>query len=222
MSKKLLWVLTMMAPNVLRRFIMRKLLKWDVSSSARLSRLSYIDVGVLTMGQGASIGAFTVIKGLRNLQLGSFGIIGRLNWISAFPEANRTMFVNTGRDPSLYVEQHAAITNRHLIDCTDAVRIGEYSTVAGFRSQLLTHSIDLKRNVQSCKPIRIGRYSFVGTACVLLGGARVPDQAIVAAGSVVIDDLPQAWALYAGTPARLIKPIDQTYKYMSREHGTVH
>ncbi len=45
-----------------------------------------------------------------------------------------------------------------LIDCTARVRIGAFATIGGFRSQLLTHSIDFEAGRQTAEPIEIGEY----------------------------------------------------------------
>src|SRR3712207_7972137 len=47
-----------------------------------------------------------------------------------------------------------------------------YTTL--FRSQFLTHSIDLLENVQRSRPIKIGKFCFVGTNSVILGGSVLP------------------------------------------------
>lgn len=85
----------------------------------------------------------------------------------------------------MIVGEHSAITNRHLIDCTDRVTLGRFTTFAGFRSQILAHSIDLAECRQSARPVTIGDYCFVGTDCVLLGGSALPDCSVLAAKSLL-------------------------------------
>jgi len=137
----------------------------------------------LKMGPKAVIGAFTVCKGLGLLQLGELAFIGPLNWIWAFPlgTSSHHFELDPGRKPQLIIGEHAAITSRHIIDCTDEVFIGGFSTFAGYRSQILTHSIDLNESRQRCKPVRIGHHCFVGTGCVLLGGCGLPDRSVLGA-----------------------------------------
>jgi len=127
------------------------------------------------MGANASIGSLSVFKGLSLLQLDESGHIGNLNWITAYPK-NDTQFYTTEKDrrPELIIERHAAVTNRHLIDCSNTVLIEEFATFAGWRSKVLTHSPHLSQNKQTTRPIRIGAYSFVGTGVILLGGSAVP------------------------------------------------
>lgn len=56
-------------------------------------------------------------------------------------------------------------------------------------------------------PITIGDGCWIGARCVLLGGTTIGPGTIVAAGAVVIDDLP-ANVLAAGVPARVKRKLD--------------
>jgi acetyltransferase-like isoleucine patch superfamily enzyme len=209
-------------PNRLRNRFLNACLGWQLDDTAMLSRLALVLADACVMGPHASIGKLTLVKGLSRLEMGEHAIVGRLNWISAFPIGNPGSFSHVpGRRPELCVGRHAAITNRHLIDCTDLVWIGEFATFAGFRSQIVTHSIDVQQNRQHCRPVHIGAYSFVGTGSVVLGGASVPDCAVVAAGSVVVSALEGTHSLYAGAPARFVKNLTDDYKYFTRQAGAV-
>jgi acetyltransferase-like isoleucine patch superfamily enzyme len=125
------------------------------------------------------------------------------------------------RQPQLIVEKDAAITHRHIIDCTDEVRIGAFTTFAGFRSQILTHSIDLNESRQRCQPVRIGSHCFVGTGCVLLGGSVLPDRCVLAALSMLSSELDMTDYYYGGVPARPIKPVLADAEYFVRTSGYV-
>nr|ASV46951.1 hypothetical protein [uncultured bacterium] len=50
----------------------------------------------------------------------------------------------------------------------------------------------------------VGNDVWVGARATILGGARVGDGAVVAAGSVVLDDVPP-YAVVAGNPARVVR-----------------
>ena len=128
---------------------------------------------------------------------------------------------DTQRIPSLVIERHAAITHRHLIDCTDRVVVGEYSTIAGWRSQILTHAIDVRLSRQRAASISIGRYCFVGTGVVILKGARLPDYSILSAGSVLAAAMSDSFMLYSGVPAVAVKPLDRASSYFHRPQGFV-
>jgi acetyltransferase-like isoleucine patch superfamily enzyme len=210
-------------PWRLRRLALQVMCGFAIHKTAHISRLALVLPARLEMGPGSYIGPFTVCKGLELLRLGERGRIGPFNWITAFPLGTRSRHfeLDPGRRPQLIVERHAAITNRHIIDCTDEVTIGAFSTFAGFRSQILTHSIDLKESRQRCKPVQIGHHCFVGTGCVLLSGSALPDCSILGAHSLLASRQETPGYLYAGNPAKPIKPIDPEEKYFSRDTGYV-
>ena len=148
--------------------------------------------------------------------------IGRGNWITGFPLSGARHFLQEpDRMPELHVGTHAAITNRHLIDCTNRVELGAFSTFAGFRSQILTHSIDLGSCRQSSAPVRIGRYCFVGTGCTLLGGSSLPDFSVLAAMSLLNSAQSLTHRLYAGVPATEVRVLDDSLGYFRRTTGFV-
>jgi len=210
-------------PWFLRRRILQVLCGFAIDKTAYISRLALILPTRLEMGPKAFIGALTVCKGLDLLRVEEYAFIGPLNWITAFPLGTTSPhFVpDPDRKARLIVARHAAITSRHIIDCTDEVEIGAFTTFAGFRSQILTHSIDLNESRQRCKPVRIGHHCFVGTGSVLLGGSGLPDCSALGAHSLLTDRYEAPGYLYGGVPAKPIKPIDPEAKYFSRTTGFV-
>lgn len=211
-------------PGLVKKFIYRRFFGWDIHRSASIG-FSFILSKKLIMEENSSIASLTVIKGISMLHLSESSFLGSLNWITGFPLGNKSLhfFNEKDRYPALYIKRHAAITSRHIIDCTSTVVIGDFSTFAGFRSQILTHSIDLAKSIQSSKPVTIGEYCFIGTNCILLPGAKVPNKSILAASSVVVkDDLVHEGFLYGGVPAKAIKKINpDEIKYMNRLEGFV-
>ncbi|MGC4375468.1 2,3,4,5-tetrahydropyridine-2,6-dicarboxylate N-acetyltransferase [Fictibacillus sp. Mic-4] len=63
----------------------------------------------------------------------------------------------------------------------------------------------------SAKPVVVEDDVVVGANCVILEGVTVGKGAVVAAGAVVIEDVPP-YTVVAGTPARVIKQIDEKTK----------
>ena len=109
----------------------------------------------------------------------------------------------------------------HHIDCTNIITIGNFSTVAGYQSQLLTHSIDVMESRQHSAPISIGDYTFVGTNVVILGGASLPAFSVLGAKSLLNKSFTEQYTLYGGVPAKAIAPIDKQAKYFNRHEGFV-
>jgi acetyltransferase-like isoleucine patch superfamily enzyme len=176
----------------------------------------------LILGAGASIGNLTVVKGLDMLSLADHASIGRLNWITAYPSGLPPHFAHlASRSPSLVLGEHAAVTNRHIIDCTERVVIGRYATVAGFRSQILTHSIDLRACRQDANPVAIGEYCFVGTACTILGGSKLPDYSVLGAHALLNRAFDEPFKLYAGVPAKAVAALERDTGYFKRSVGFI-
>ncbi|MCK4788938.1 MAG: hypothetical protein KAV87_34675, partial [Desulfobacteraceae bacterium] len=98
-------------------------------------------------------------------------------------------------------------TSRHFMDCNGGIYIGDFATVAGIRSQFLTHSIDVYKNRQHAESITIGKYCFVGTGCILLPGSTLPDYSILGAGAIWTKNFDEPGFLYAGNPAKKVKKL---------------
>lgn len=221
--KGLVVIIAAMLPWAIRRVLLCRLCGYNIERSAYISRVSMVVPNYLEMGINARICSLTVVKGLQSLIVGDHGFIGPLNWIYGFPikSMSQHFLLNENRKTRLVIGVHAAITSRHIVDCTDEVIVGDYSIVGGYRTQILTHSIDLKESRQSCTPVRIGRYCFVGTNCVLLGGAKLPDYSVLAAHSMLANAYENRYVIYGGVPARAIKELDKSYKYFSRSDGYI-
>lgn len=219
--KTILMLLSFLLPWNLRRSFLEKQFGYQIHPSSRIG-LAWILPTRLIMEEGSRIGAATVCKNLDLLHLKAHASIGRGNWITGFPLGPSRHFAHqTDRCPELILGENSAITNRHLLDCTNSVIIGHFTTFAGFDSQIITHSIDIEQNRQSSKPVRVGNYCFVGTNCVLLGGSALPDFCVLAAKSLLNKNLTDTYQLYGGVPARPIKSLSRDCKYFQRTEGLV-
>ena len=174
------------------------------------------------MEANTSIDHLTLCKNIALLHLHEHASIGRGNWITGFPQKPSHHFTTeTDRRPELIIGAHSAITHRHLIDCTNSVTIGKFTTFAGFRSQILTHTIDLAQNRQASAPVFIGDYCFVGTNCVLLAGSALPDFSVLGAKSLLNKSFTETYNLYGGVPARAVRELPPDFAYFHRSEGFV-
>lgn len=211
---------TLLLPWPLRRWLLCRLCGYQIARDARIG-WSLVAVPGLRMAALAYIGHGNVIRGAR-VELAEQAFVGDFNWISGLPAgAARHFTAEPDRDPALLLARHAALTSRHFVDCSNTVSIGEFSTVAGARSQILTHAIDLRHNVQASSATHIGRYCFVGTGSILLKGAKLPDHSVLAAGSTLARAFDEPYTLYSGVPAAAVKSLDKDYAYFSRTRGFV-
>jgi acetyltransferase-like isoleucine patch superfamily enzyme len=213
---------SLMLPWPLRRLVLVHVLGYAIDKKARIG-FSVVIPARLEMGPYALIGHLTFCKpGVELIRLGEGAIIGNLNWLGAVPLIDSPHFHDQkDRRPELIVDDYGAITNRHFFDCSDTVTIGRFSTFAGVRSVVLSHSIDLATSKQRAQPVSIGEYCFVGTAAVILPGTRLPSYSILGANSLLNKTYIEPYFLYAGTPARPIKQLSKDDKYFSRTTGFV-
>ncbi len=219
--KKFLMLCSLLLPWGIRRGFLEKQFGYQLHETSRIG-LSFILPERLVMEAGARIGHLNVCKGIALLQLGEHSSIGNLNWITGFPRGGARHFVEeTDRVPQLLIGPHSAITHRQLIDCTNTVTIGKFTTFAGFQSQILTHSIDLARNRQASAAVRIGDYCFVGTNSVILGGSALPDYSVLGAKSLLNKSFTETHQLYAGVPAKSVQTLPSDYEYFRRTEGFV-
>lgn len=195
------WILP---PSAAKNVMLRRL-GHAVHPRARAGSNLVWKVDSFELAADSRIGKWNVVKNMRRVKIGPHAMIGRMNLISAHP-----VYVRVLPDGGvLDVGPHAKIMSRHQLDCSACVTIGEFSSLAGTESRVLTHSVDLTINAQTAEPVRVGERAFVASRALLLGGARLPDRSVLAAGGVLArakDDDPPS-GLYAGVPARWAREV---------------
>jgi acetyltransferase-like isoleucine patch superfamily enzyme len=209
-------------PWPLKRPLLQRLFGYQLNPRARIG-LAWVYPRRLRMAAGSRIDALTVAIHLDELEMGEMASIGRGNWITGFATGTDSPHFahQPNRCSQLLLADHAAITKNHHIDCTNRITIGPFTTIAGYHSQLLSHSIDLQHNRQHSEPITIGAHCFVGSNCVILGGSELPHHSVLGALSLLNKAHSQPWSLYGGQPARRLKAIEDSALYFTREKGYV-
>lgn len=98
------------------------------------------------------------------------------------------------------------------INCAESIMIGSHVLIGA--GCLITdsnhHSLDWKerclkgdKNIKNA-PIKICDYVFIGAKSIVLKGVTIGEKSIIAAGSVVVNDIP-ANCIAGGNPCRVIK-----------------
>ncbi|HTU14856.1 MAG TPA: hypothetical protein VMF31_06645 [Solirubrobacterales bacterium] len=210
-------ILMMPLPWAVRRTLLARLWGYRIDPEARIG-FSVVRPASLEMGPKSKIGHLNFIRGMDSVRLSARASIGNLNWIYGIP-ASQTG--GSGSDARLELEEGAQLTHRHLVDCTNLVRLGRFSVVAGYRTQILTHSVNIREGVQQAHEISFGEFSFVGTGCIVLGGSRLPDHSVLGAGSVLRNDFEEPYRIYSGTPAVSISAIPEDAAFFSRSEPYV-
>ncbi|TRW80539.1 acyltransferase [Mycolicibacterium sp. 018/SC-01/001] len=208
-------------PWVLRRRLLVGLFGFRIHPSARIG-FSFVLADRVELGEGALIKTLTMIKGMSELTVGPRGRIGNLNWITGLPSDPNFFREEPERVSALVVGEDASITNRHLLDCTNRITIGRFATIGGFRSQFITHSIDIGPNRQSSLPIEVGDYCFTGTGVILLKGSVLGSRCVLGAGSMLRGQFREEYKLISGNPARPVRDLDPSSSYFHRSQGRVH
>ncbi len=204
-------LLTCFLPWFLRRRALQSWFGFKIHPTARIG-ISWVFPHSLIMEANTTIDHLTVAINLGRVEMKKNAIIGRGNWITGFPLNSKSPHFQhqTNRHPELIMEESSAITKNHHLDCTDRIIVGRFSTIAGYSSQFLTHSIDLVNNCQDSAPISIGEYAFVGTNVVVLGGSLLPSRSVLGAKSLLNKSYSHEWTLYGGVPAKALAEIPET------------
>jgi len=200
-----LCVFALLMPGPVKRVILRRALGWTIAPSATIGLSLFANVVDVRLGEGARIGHFNVFRNLRTLDLGPRAAIGQWNWVTA----SDVLLLHHGSAATgvLLVAHDSAITSRHYLDCSGGITVGAFTIVAGVRSTLLSHQIDLDVSKQTVRPIRIGDYCFISSNARLTPGSTLVDRCVVAMGAVVVGELAESRTLYAGVPAQPIKTL---------------
>ncbi|MFN3548826.1 MAG: acyltransferase [Mesorhizobium sp.] len=215
--KILLQIALVVLPWFVRRRLLQTLLGWQLDSTASVGFTIIIAENV-SLSAGARIGHLNYIKNLEDLNLGVDASIGNMNLISGSHSTD--LYRYSSPKSQLLLEDGAAITHEHRIDCADSVKLGRYSTLAGRGTQVWTHGIDVVEGVQSTRPVVIGSYALVGSRCVFLKGAQLGECVVVGAGAVVHGAVPDR-CLVVGVPARVVRKFDGDELYFTRKSPRV-
>lgn len=105
----------------------------------------------------------------------------------------------------------------------ELISLGEGCTISSY-VRILTHDWSLHTitgasadpPIGRVAPVSIGAHSFVGTACVIMPGAKIGNQVIIGAGSVVRGTVPD-FAIMAGSPAEQIGDVREYAKKRNTE-----
>lgn len=210
-------------PWALRRILLNKLFSYEIDKNAHIG-FSIILTDKLKMDSNSKISHFNLCNGISLLSLDEKSSIGTFNYITGFPNIKSLHFNHLrNRKCHLVLGEHSAITSRHFIDCTTGVFIGKFTIIAGIRSQIFTHSINLQKNIQDGESVFIGDYCFVGTRVIILPGSSLPNHSILGAASLLNKKYFNSLGLYSGIPAVLLRDLDiNEYKYFTRSQGFVY
>jgi len=171
-----------------------------VAPSALIGPNLLYGVRCVKIGECARVGPFNVFRGLSQLILEDYAIISSWNWISAHP-GFQTVDHDAG---TLFMGYAAKIGSRNYLDCSGTVIAREYSHLGGNRCFVQSHAPDYANATVTVGRVTIGHHAMVGSCAVMLKGANLPDQSLLASNSTMLRSSAADGkrGLYAGSPAK--------------------
>lgn len=115
----------------------------------------------------------------------------------------------------LSIGSNSGITST-AIYCAEKIEIGNYVNIGAgclvmdtnFHSTNWEIRMDREKDIINAKtaPVKIDDFVFIGARSIICKGVHIGEKSLVAAGSVVVKDIP-AGELWGGNPAKFIKKI---------------
>jgi acetyltransferase-like isoleucine patch superfamily enzyme len=195
MLERLCWLLL---PSPRKNALLRRF-GHQIADTARIGPTIVLGVKRFEIGDNVRIALLNVFKGLSLVRIDGYAMINSFNWISAAPEFQEI-------DPqagTLHMGYGSGIRSRNYLDCSGTIILGPYCAVGGQRVFLQSHEPDFTQDRQVAGRVEMGHHSIAGTRAMLMMGAHLPDQSVLAANSVMLssngDQLRKG--VYAGSPA---------------------
>lgn len=147
--------------------------------------------------QGISIAAGCFISHLAAMQAEEL-TLGDRSYIAAHAYVTGTLVTGTDCTINVFTVVRGNVT------LGDGVRIGAHTSILAFNHTMTDPDLPVFRQPLTSRGIQIGEDVWIGSHVLILDGVTIGDRAMVAAGSVVIRDVP-AGAVVAGNPAAVKK-----------------
>jgi len=220
--KAVVQVFAVALPWPIRRFLLKNLLGFSIDPKASIG-LSIVLADKVSMAGNARIGHFNYIGRLDFLSMADQSGIASHNWITGLAKSMNSHYFRRwkNRRSDLILGTGAWITTRHIVDCSDAVELGDFACIAGVRSQLLTHGPDFMTAEVACAPISLGAYTVLATGSIVLKGVTVADRCVISAGSVVTSSFEEPYSLIVGNPATFARKLPESSKLFHRTQASL-
>lgn len=147
-------------------------------------------------GDGLQIGSGVGFKHLETFEIGDRVFIGAQSYIQGRIEGTCKIGDQVWIGPQSYFDA------RHLV-IEEFVGWGPGAKVLGSTHVGVPVELPIIQTDLEIKPVRIGAWSDIGTNAVILPGVTIGKGSIVAAGAIVVEDVPP-FSVVAGIPARFL------------------
>jgi acetyltransferase-like isoleucine patch superfamily enzyme len=177
-----------------------------IGRNTRIGPVLVLGKPAVEIGDGCDIAWGNGIKGVRHLCMGDGARIGQWNWLTVSPT-----FATATDGGWIRFGRHSSLTTRHFLDASGGIAIGEFSTVSGVRSTLMTHGIDWVVSGQRARPIVIGAYCLLGSNVLVAPGTTLADRTVVAMGATVSGSWEQTDVLLLSRRADVVREVHGDY-----------
>lgn len=105
------------------------------------------------------------------------------------------------------ISENCFIQVRGFLEIRNNVIIGPNSTIITENHVFNDIEIPIRLQGTSRRGVLIGNSVWIGAGCTILDGVSIGENSIIAAGAVVVSDVPP-YSIFGGVPAKLIKRRD--------------
>ncbi|WP_370249507.1 DapH/DapD/GlmU-related protein [Nocardioides sp.] len=170
-----------------------------------------------SLGEGAAIGfPHATLMNVGSIHIGAHTLIGRHVTLSVGygpgdPGAPARGLVIGER---CVIGARCSLTAHAGIELGDAVWLGQDVFISDASHGYQDPEVPIGRQFGSHQPVSIGAGSWIGHGAIILPGARIGRQVVVAAGSVVRGEV-EDHAVVAGAPARIVRRLEPGVGWVS-------
>lgn len=218
MKKKIATLIALLLPSSLACVLLR-FLGYKIGKSVKIG-FSIIKCDNITLLDDSRIGHFNLILN-KSIKLEAKSYIGYMNVFKGpftlelkekAAIGNKNYFTRgikgiTYGQSKLSLGILTKITTGHHIDLTRSISFGDFSILAGIRSQLWTHGYyhasQGPERIRIDGEIQIGNNVYVGSGCIFNPGVKVSSTIHIGAGSVISKNLKEP-GMYIGQVLRYI------------------
>lgn len=185
-----------------------------IDDFTKIGHFNIIQVDKLILNEKAYINTFNFIRGPFNLILKKRAAIGKNNVIRRSPKG-----VTYGMS-ELILGELTKITAFHFIDVTRSIRFGDFSVLAGIRSQLWTHGYvhapEGPDRFRVDGEIIIGNNVYLGSGVLINPGITIADTINVGGNSTIAKSLTEP-GMYVSQPLRYLPKSYEDIKQKLRK-----
>ncbi|WP_225035912.1 acyltransferase [Winogradskyella sp. SM1960] len=162
----------------------------EVGNDVKIGHFNLFLNKKIILSDNTIIGYFNILKGPFTLVLKEKAALGNKNYMT------RASHGITYGKSHLTLGELTKITTGHHLDLTRSITLGDFSILAGIRSQMWTHGYyhaeKGKGRVRIDGEIKIGDNVYIGSGCIFNPGVSINNAIHIGGGSVISKDLDQS------------------------------